>query len=130
MIGWYKLLRILQEKSALLMAYVAELIAGAPCYAVLPAMGPLAAFGARSWLRAADRPLDWIRASGIPNAIPSLHLATDGLRLVCPGKGRPRVFDAVPCWYGTQHPDHRRALRSALPPRPWFSILPCCGPLC
>jgi hypothetical protein len=76
MIGWFLLTRYLRHRSSIIPAYVAELVAGPLLYAALPACGPLYAFGAQ-WLHpAASTPAAAIRLAGMPNAFPSLHIAT------------------------------------------------------
>jgi hypothetical protein len=60
---------------ALILAYVSEMIVGPMLYMILPACGPVYAFGA-SWLHPPAVHADAIRLSGMPNAFPSLHAAT------------------------------------------------------
>ena len=64
-----------RDSGALILAYVAEMIAGPVLYMVLPACGPIYAFGP-SWLHPPDVHAEAIRLSGMPNAFPSLHVAT------------------------------------------------------
>jgi hypothetical protein len=59
----------------LLRAYIAEMIAGPALYMVLPACGPVYAFGA-SWLHPPSVDPVAVRFSGMPNAFPSLHVGT------------------------------------------------------
>jgi hypothetical protein len=76
MICWFLLTRYRKHRSSIIPAYVAELVAGPLLYAALPACGPLYAFGAR-WLHPpAATPAAAIRLAGMPNAFPSLHIAT------------------------------------------------------
>jgi hypothetical protein len=76
MICWFLLTRYLKHRSSIIPAYAAELVAGPLLYAALPACGPLYAFGAQ-WLHPpASTPATAIRLAGMPNAFPSLHMAT------------------------------------------------------
>jgi hypothetical protein len=76
MICWFLLTRYLKHRSSIIPAYAAELVAGPLLYAALPACGPLYAFGAQ-WLHPpASTPVVAIRLAGMPNAFPSLHMAT------------------------------------------------------
>jgi PAP2 superfamily len=87
MICWFLLTRYKQHRSSIIPAYAAELVTGPLLYAALPACGPLYAFGAQ-WLHPpASTPAVAIRLAGMPNAFPSLHMAT-ALVLVffAPGK--------------------------------------------
>jgi hypothetical protein len=63
------------RESRLLMAYVAELLAGPCCYAALPALGPAYVFGP-AWLRSPSAGIELVKFGGMPNAFPSLHFAT------------------------------------------------------
>jgi hypothetical protein len=87
MIFWFLLTRYHHHRGSVVLAYAAELAAGPPMYALLPACGPIYAFGAR-WL---DPPsvvhAAPIQLSGMPNAFPSLHAAT-ALVLVFLAPGR------------------------------------------
>lgn len=62
-------------RASILLAYVAEMVAGPILYAILPACGPVYAFGP-TWLHHGMPPVNAIRFSGMPNAFPSLHVAT------------------------------------------------------
>ena len=75
MVCWFFVARSKRARSALVMAYVAELITGPVFYAILPACGPLYAFG-KDWLHATVTRPDLIWLSGMPNAFPSLHMGT------------------------------------------------------
>ncbi len=76
MIVWFLLTRYRKHPRSIIPAYAAELAAGPLLYAVLPACGPLYAFGAQ-WLHpSAATPAVAIRLTGMPNAFPSLHMAT------------------------------------------------------
>jgi PAP2 superfamily len=87
MIGWFLFTRYRNHPRSIIPAYAAELAAGPLLYAVLPACGPAYAFGAE-WLHpAAATPAIAIRLTGMPNAFPSLHMAT-ALVLVLFAPGR------------------------------------------
>jgi hypothetical protein len=86
MICWLLVNRYRNPRGSVVLAYVAELIAGPLLYAVLPGCGPIYAFGAE-WLHppAVQATTVWLR--GMPNAFPSLHIATALLFvLYAPGK--------------------------------------------
>lgn len=87
MIAWFLLTQYRKHRSSIIPAYVAELVAGPLFYAALPACGPAYAFGAQ-WLHpAAAVPAVAIKLTGMPNAFPSLHIATAlVLVLFAPGK--------------------------------------------
>jgi hypothetical protein len=87
MIAWFLITRYRKHRSSIVPAYAAELVAGPLFYALLPACGPLYAFGSQ-WLHpAADTPAIAIRLAGMPNAFPSLHVATAMLLVFfAPGK--------------------------------------------
>jgi hypothetical protein len=92
MIAWFLLTRYRKHPRSIIPAYAAELAAGPLLYALLPACGPLYAFGAQ-WLHPPlATPALAIRLTGMPNAFPSLHMAT-ALVLVFFAPGRKwRVF--------------------------------------
>jgi hypothetical protein len=75
MICWYLVSRNRKGQGSVILAYVAEMVAGPVLYAILPACGPLYAFG-RQWLNPPDVQANAIRLSGMPNAFPSLHVGT------------------------------------------------------
>jgi PAP2 superfamily len=75
MILWYFVQRTTEERGIVLRAYVTVMIIGPLLYAILPACGPIYAFGA-TWLHPAMVPAHTIRLSGMPNAFPSVHVAT------------------------------------------------------
>jgi hypothetical protein len=76
MICWLLITRYNHHRGSVIPAYAAELAAGPVVYAILPACGPAYAFGAQ-WLHAAAAaPATAMRLSGVPNAFPSLHMAT------------------------------------------------------
>jgi PAP2 superfamily len=75
MIFWYVRARMSNGQSSLVLAYVAEMVVGPIMYAILPACGPIYAFGA-TWLHHPLPSAHAIRLSGMPNAFPSLHVAT------------------------------------------------------
>ena len=75
MIVWFLAVRESRLRAALVLAYVAELVVGPVLYAILPACGPLYAFGA-AWLHPPSVAAQTIRLAAMPNAFPSLHIAT------------------------------------------------------
>jgi hypothetical protein len=75
MILWYLLNRKLNQSGSVVLSYAAEMVAGPIMYAILPACGPVYALGA-AWFRQPAPPAQAIRFSGMPNAFPSLHIAT------------------------------------------------------
>lgn len=86
MILWLVVLRSRKGRGDFVMAYVAEMIAGPLIYAILPACGPIYAFGAQ-WLHPPAVQPNIIWLIGIMNAFPSLHIATALiLVLFAPGK--------------------------------------------
>jgi hypothetical protein len=86
MICWFLVTRYRNIRGAVVLAYVAELISGPMMYAILPACGPIYAFGAQ-WLHPPTVTATTFRLVGMPNAFPSLHFGT-ALVLVffAPGK--------------------------------------------
>jgi hypothetical protein len=92
MILWYAIHRR-RQGSPLLLAYAAEMVMGPCFYALLPACGPVYAWGA-AWLRPAGVALVPIRLDAAPNAFPSLHFAT-ALLLVLFAAGRSRRILAL-----------------------------------
>jgi hypothetical protein len=86
MIVWFLVTRYKNQKGSVVLAYIAELLAGPILYAVLPACGPIYAFGAQ-WLHPLETQANTIRLSEMPNAFPSLHVATAFVFLLfAPGK--------------------------------------------
>ena len=86
MILWLFITRHSKLNGRLVLAYVAELVGGPLLYIILPACGPLYAFGA-SWMHPPPVAAERVRLIGIPNAFPSLHVATAFvLLLLAPGK--------------------------------------------
>jgi hypothetical protein len=75
MVFWFLITRGLDRRKALLIAYIAELVVGPLLYALLPACGPIYAFGAH-WLHPPLVQYGEIRLTGMPNAFPSLHIGT------------------------------------------------------
>lgn len=87
MICWFLVTRYHNHRGSVVLAYAAELAGGPLMYAILPACGPIYAFGAQ-WLHPpVTVPASAIRLSGMPNAFPSLHAAT-ALVLVFLAPGR------------------------------------------
>jgi hypothetical protein len=84
MIGWFWVTR--HRRGSVVLAYAAELGGGPVLYGILPACGPFYAFGLQ-WLSPPAVSADPIRLGGMPNAFPSLHVATAlVLVLFAPGK--------------------------------------------
>lgn len=75
MICWFLVTRTRNPRGSVVLAYVGEMIAGPLLYAILPACGPIYAFGAR-WLFAPQVQPVAIKLAGMPNAFPSLHIGT------------------------------------------------------
>jgi hypothetical protein len=86
MIVWFLVTRRRCNRGSIIMAYVAELISGPLIYTIVPACGPIYAFG-KQWLHPPSVPADAMRLTGLPNAFPSLHLGTAFvLVLFAPGR--------------------------------------------
>jgi len=75
MIAWFLAVRGQNDRQSLVLAYIAELVAGPILYAILPACGPIYAFGP-AWLHPPAIAAQTMRLTGMPNAFPSLHIAT------------------------------------------------------
>jgi len=75
MICWFLVTRSRNPRGSVVLAYVGEMVAGPLLYAILPACGPIYAFGAR-WLFAPQVQPVAIKLAGMPNAFPSLHIGT------------------------------------------------------
>jgi hypothetical protein len=91
MIFWFLVAQYRRLRGSVVLAYVAELVGGPVLYALLPACGPAYAFGAQ-WLHPPAVEASAIRLSGIPNAFPSLHVAT---ALIFVFFARGKVWKAV-----------------------------------
>jgi hypothetical protein len=86
MICWFLVTRYKNMRGSVVVAYVAELIVGPILYAVLPACGPIYAFGTQ-WLNPQQIQANTIRLAAMPNAFPSLHVGTAFVFvLFAPGK--------------------------------------------
>jgi hypothetical protein len=86
MIVWYLVTRYWHSQGSIIMAYVAELVAGPLFYAIVPACGPVYAFG-KQWLNPPYVAPVAVRLTGMPNAFPSLHFATAFVFvMLAPGK--------------------------------------------
>jgi hypothetical protein len=86
MIAWFLVTSYNKLRASIVLAYVAELVAGPLLYSLLPACGPIYAFG-KEWLHPPVTQPDVIRLAGLPNAFPSLHIGTAFLFLLfAPGK--------------------------------------------
>jgi len=75
MIAWYLLTRYKRCPGSIILAYAAELVFGPLLYTIVPACGPIYAFG-KQWLYPPSFPAETVRLTGIPNAFPSLHVGT------------------------------------------------------
>jgi hypothetical protein len=82
-----------ERRKSLVVALLAELVAGPVMYAILPACGPVYAFGAQ-WLHPSAVSAQAILFSGIPNAFPSLHVGTAFVLLLF-ATGRLRRANAL-----------------------------------
>jgi PAP2 superfamily len=74
MIAWFLLTRY-RRVPGIILAYIAELVSGPVLYTIVPACGPIYAFG-KQWLSPPLVAPGAIRLAGIPNAFPSLHIGT------------------------------------------------------
>jgi hypothetical protein len=74
MIAWFLLTRY-RRVPGIILAYIAELVSGPVLYTIVPACGPIYAFG-KQWLSPPAVAPGAIRLAGIPNAFPSLHIGT------------------------------------------------------
>ena len=99
MIAWYIAGRYRGGSGSIVLAYIAEMLAGPLLYAILPACGPLYAFRAQ-WLHPPAVHPELIRLSGMPNAFPSLHLAT-ALVFVFFSRGTPWRLGSLAMLAGT-----------------------------
>jgi hypothetical protein len=75
MIVWFLVTEYGNARGSVVLAYVGELVAGPILYAILPGCGPIYAFGAK-WLNPPLVPAETIKLAAMPNAFPSLHVAT------------------------------------------------------
>jgi len=75
MICWYMVCRKGKYRGSVIGAYVATMVVGPILYAILPACGPVYAFGSHR-LQPPEVTANTIRLSGMPNAFPSLHIGT------------------------------------------------------
>jgi hypothetical protein len=86
MIAWFLLTRYRRTSGSIILAYVAELVAGPLLYMIVPACGPIYAFG-KQWLNPPAVAPVAVRLAGMPNAFPSLHVGTALVLLMfAPGK--------------------------------------------
>jgi hypothetical protein len=91
MIVWFLVTQYSRTRGSVVLAYVAELVAGPLLYAIVPGCGPIYAFGNR-WLHPPAVSAAVIKLTGLPNAFPSLHVGTAfALVLLAPG----RIWKAV-----------------------------------
>jgi hypothetical protein len=91
MIAWFLVARQGRNSGSIVVAYVAEMVAGPLLYTVVPACGPVYAFRA-AWLHPPAVQATVVRLSGMPNAFPSLHTAT---ALVFVSFARGRLWQTV-----------------------------------
>jgi hypothetical protein len=100
MIAWFLLTRYRRSRGSIILAYVAELVAGPLLYMIVPACGPIYAFG-KQWLHPPAVAPEAVRLAGMPNAFPSLHVGTALVFLMfAPGriwKAIALLFLAVTC---------------------------------
>ena len=75
MVAWFLVARARRAPGSIVMAYVAEMVVGPILYAVVPACGPIYAFHG-AWLAPPNVAAELVKLSGMPNAFPSLHVAT------------------------------------------------------
>jgi len=75
MIAWFLLTRYKRCPGSIIVAYAAELVSGPLLYTIVPALGPIYAFG-KQWLSLPNLPPQAVRLTGMPNAFPSLHVGT------------------------------------------------------
>jgi hypothetical protein len=86
MIAWFLVTQYSRIRASVVLAYVAEMVIGPLLYAILPACGPIYAFGSQ-WLHPPAVSAQAIRLSGLPNAFPSLHVGTAFVfLLLAPGR--------------------------------------------
>jgi hypothetical protein len=86
MICWFFVTRYRNLRGSFVRAYIAELVGGPILYSILPACGPIYAFGTQ-WLHPPAVQAGPIQLTGSPNAFPSLHVGTAlVLVLFAPGK--------------------------------------------
>ncbi len=91
MIAWFLLARNRRSSGSIILAYVAELASGPLLYMIVPACGPIYAFG-KQWLHPPAVAPEAVRLAGMPNAFPSLHIGTAFVFLMfAPG----RIWKAV-----------------------------------
>jgi hypothetical protein len=90
MIAWFFAVRDAGQRRSLVLAYIAELVTGPLMYALLPACGPVYAFGTQ-WLHPPQVPAQAIRLNGMPNAFPSLHMGTAFVLLLFAAGRRTRA---------------------------------------
>jgi hypothetical protein len=75
MICWFFVTRNRNLRGSFIRAYIVELVAGPIMYSILPACGPIYAFGTQ-WLHPPAVQAGPIQLTGSPNAFPSLHVGT------------------------------------------------------
>src|SRR6516225_3423682 len=86
MICWFFVTRHRNLRASCVRAYIVELVGGPILYSIVPACGPIYAFGTQ-WLHPPAVQAGPIQLTGSPNAFPSLHVGTAlVLVLFAPGK--------------------------------------------
>jgi PAP2 superfamily len=75
MITWYFVTRHMRNRGSIILAYATELVSGPLLYMIVPACGPVYAFG-KQWLQSPSFRPEVVRLTGMPNAFPSLHVGT------------------------------------------------------
>jgi PAP2 superfamily len=86
MICWFFVTHHRNLRASFVCAYIVELVGGPILYSIVPACGPIYAFGAQ-WLHPPVVQPGPIQLTGSPNAFPSLHVGTAlVLVLFAPGK--------------------------------------------
>jgi PAP2 superfamily len=75
MICWFLVTRYRCGRGSVILAYIVELVAGPIMYAIVPACGPIYAFGTQ-WLQPRTVLASPIQLTGLPNSFPSLHVGT------------------------------------------------------
>jgi hypothetical protein len=91
MIAWFLVSRRNRLSESLVVAYVAEMIAGPMLYAIVPGCGPIYVFHGQ-WMHPPAVQAIVVRLSGMPNAFPSLHAAT---ALVFVSFARGRLWQTI-----------------------------------
>ena len=94
MVAWFLVAREGRASGSLVLAYVSEMVTGPIFYAIVPACGPAYAFG-RQWLSPGMVQPAVTRLSGMPNAFPSLHIATAFVFVLFAPRRRWRIVSVL-----------------------------------